>query len=97
MQSPWLAILLILAAGAIFVLLPTVLSTFYEYRRKRSVMCPELGRSAEIGVDAGRAARSSMFGRLRLKVESCTFWPERTGCDESCLGDIEPASPRFPA
>ena len=95
MQSPWFAILLILAAGAVFVLLPTVLTTFYEYRRKWSVTCPELGRSAEIGVDAGRAARSSMFGRLRLKVLSCSFWPERKGCDEGCLRNLEPPAGRF--
>ena len=97
MQSPWLAILLILAAGALFVVLPTVLSTFFEYRSKRSVICPELRRSAKIGVDAGRAARSSMFGRLRLRVESCPFWPERGGCDQACLRDLERAAGTFPA
>ena len=89
MTSPGLAILLIVAAGAVFVLLPTVLTTFYDYRSKRSVICPELRRRAEIGVDAGKAARSSIFGRLRLRVESCTFWPERQGCGEACLEGLE--------
>ena len=97
MQSPWLAVLLILTAGAVFVLLPTMLTTLYEYREKKSVTCPEMGRTAEIGVDAGRAARSSMFGRLRLKVQSCTFWPERKGCHEDCLRSLESPAQKFPA
>jgi hypothetical protein len=97
MTSPGLAILLILAAGAVFVLLPTVLSTFYDYRSKRSVICPELRRRAQIGVDAGRAARSSIFGRLRLRVESCTFWPERSGCGEACLQGLDTPPGQFPA
>ena len=95
MESLWLAILLILAVGVVFVLLPTILSTFYDYRRKRSVICPELQRTAEIGVDAGRAARSSLFGRLRLRVESCTFWPERRGCAQACLRSLEPPAEPF--
>ena len=95
MQSPWLAILLILGAGAIFVLLPTVLTTFYECRQKKSVTCPEMGRPAEIGLDAGLAARSSMFGRVYLKVQSCSFWPERKGCHEDCLRSLEAPAATF--
>ena len=97
MPSPGLAVLLILAAGFFFVVLPTVLTTFYDYRRSRSVTCPELGSPADIGVDAGTAARSSMFGRLRLKVVSCTFWPERRGCHEACLRSLEPPAGTFSA
>ena len=40
-QSPGLLILAIFAAGALFVLLPVMLTTFYDYRRKKSVVCPE--------------------------------------------------------
>jgi hypothetical protein len=97
MESPGLAILLILAAGAVFVVLPTVLTTFFEYRRPKSVQCPELGRAAEIGVDAGKAARTSLLGRLRLRVESCTFWPARRGCDQACVKSLEPAAWKFQA
>jgi hypothetical protein len=97
MLGPGLAIVLILAAGAILVVVPTILTTFFEYRSLRRVSCPELGRTAVIGVDAAKAARNSLFGRIRLRVESCSFWPARRGCDQACLESLEPATPRFQA
>jgi hypothetical protein len=97
MQSLWLAILLILAAGVIFVLLPVALTTFYDYRRRKSVICPKAGRPAEIGLHAGRAARSAVLGRLRLRVESCSLWPERRGCGEACLRSFEEPVEQSPA
>jgi hypothetical protein len=89
--------MLILAAGAVFVVLPTALTTFFDYRSKKSVICPELGRTAKVGVDAGKAVRTSLFGRIRLRVESCSFWPARRGCDQACLGSLEPPAGTFPA
>ncbi len=89
-RFPGLLILAILAAGALFVLVPVTLTTFFEYRRKKSVTCPEAGCPAEIGLDAGRAARSAAFGRLSLRVEACSLWPERSGCEQACLRSPEP-------
>jgi hypothetical protein len=89
-QFPGLLILAILAAGALFVLIPVTLTTFDEYRRKKSVICPETGCAAEVGVDAGKAMRSAAFGRLSLRVETCSLWPERKGCDQACLRSSEP-------
>lgn len=93
-QSPGLLILAIFAAGAFFVLLPVMLTTFYDYRRKKSVVCPEARCAAEVGVDAGKAARGAAFGRLWLKVETCSLWPGREGCDQGCLRTPVPSEPR---
>jgi hypothetical protein len=89
-QSPGLLILALLAAGALFVLLPVTLLTFYESRRKKSVTCPETGCGAEIELDAARAARSAAFGRVSLRVACCSLWPGRAGCDQACLRAAEP-------
>lgn len=90
-QSPGLLILAVLAAGLLFVIVPVTLTTFYEYRRKRNVVCPETGRSAEIGVDAGKATRGAAFGFRTLKIEDCSLWPDRKGCQEGCLRVTSPS------
>lgn len=90
-QSPGLLILAVLAAGLFFVVVPVTLTTFYEYRRKRRVVCPETGRHAEIGVDAGKATRGAAFGLRTLQVEDCSLWPDRKGCHEGCLRAPSPA------
>lgn len=90
-QSPWFLILAILAVGMFFVVLPVALTTFSQYRRKFTVICPETGCPAEIGVDAGRATRGAVFGRLSLRAQTCSLWPERGGCEQGCLRSPEPA------
>ena len=90
-QSPGLLILAVLAAGILFVVLPVTLTAYFEYRRKKTVTCPETGSRAEIGVDAGKATRGAAFGLRTLKVEDCSLWPERRGCQESCLRTAQPA------
>ena len=85
MNTPWITIAAIVSLGGLFVLLPVVLHAFQRYRYKRVVKCPETGGLAEVDVDAPRAALSSAFGRVRLRVKNCTLWPKRRGCRESCL------------
>ncbi len=89
MPSPWTIIIAVLALGAFYVLFPVVLTTFLRYRGRRALTCPETGRPAEVGVDAARAAAGSAFGKLALRVKSCSLWPERRGCAQSCLETSE--------
>jgi hypothetical protein len=96
-MAVWMAIVLILAAGAGFVLLPVTLTAFYEYSGRKSVTCPETGGAAEVGLDGGRAARGAVFGRLRLRVESCSLWPERRKCAQACLRSVAPPVVQFQA
>jgi hypothetical protein len=93
-QSPGLLIFAVFAAGFLFVVVPVALATFYEYRRKKSVVCPETERPAEVSVDAGRATRGAAFGLRSLKVEDCSLWPDRKGCQEACLRATPPAEAR---
>lgn len=90
-HSPGSLILAILASGLFFVLVPVVLLTFYEYRRKRTVICPHAGCASEIGVDTARAMRGAAFGRPSLRIAECSLWPARNGCDQSCLRASQPA------
>lgn len=90
-QSPGSLILAILASGLFFVLLPVLLLTFSEFRRKKTVICPHAGCATEVGVDTGRAMRSAAFGRVSLRVTECSLWPARKGCDQSCMRASQPA------
>ena len=59
---------------------------------KRVLSCPETGEAVGVDLDAGRAAASSLLGgRPALSLTDCTRWPERAGCDQACLRQIEGA------
>jgi len=89
MNAPWVVIAAIVGVGACYVLLPVVGDTFRRFRTKKSLRCPVTGGEAEVGVDAGRAALTSAFGRVLLRVKNCSLWPERKGCAQDCLSQPE--------
>jgi hypothetical protein len=91
MESPGLVILAILGIGAVTVLLPVALSSFSRNQRPRVVVCPRTQGPATIGLDPGRAAAGSIFGKSWLTVERCTLWPENGGCDQGCVPPARPA------
>lgn len=59
------------------------ISTFLKYRGKRLVTCPENAETAAVSVDAIHAAFSD------VRLSACSRWPERQGCDQRCLAQIE--------
>ena len=94
MEHPILVILTVLGIGVLFVVLPVVLTTLSEKREPFSVVCPEAGTRARVRVDAGRAARGAVIGRLALRAETCSLWPEKSGCAQRCLAAASaPPSP----
>lgn len=53
--------------------------------------CPRDGQKATVTFDVNRAARTEAFGIPRhLRLTSCTFWPERGGCDQHCIKQVAP-------
>ncbi|MBI4561631.1 MAG: hypothetical protein HY724_06260 [Candidatus Rokubacteria bacterium] len=89
MKAPWIVLAAIAAVAVVYVLLPVIVSTFVRFRAKRRLECPETGASAEVGVDARWAALTSAFRHPLLRVRSCSLWPKREGCGESCLSAEE--------
>jgi hypothetical protein len=76
---------LVFGLGILYVLVPVVLDVYRQYRRSRTVLCPEEGREARIEFDARRAAISAAYGAPKLEIVGCSFWPERGGCAQSCI------------
>ncbi len=92
MEYPILVILGVLAIGLVTVVLPVVLTTLTDHREPKSLPCPETGLPANVQVDAGRAVRGAIFGRVRLAVQNCSRWPERAACGQGCLTPLVEAA-----
>jgi hypothetical protein len=60
-------------------------------RGKRLVACPETGRPAVVQLDLRYSALPSAFGRPHFRLKGCSRWPERRGCGQVCLSDLESA------
>jgi hypothetical protein len=69
-----------------------LLITWLRQRGARAIVCPENRRPAGVTVDAGHAALRGFLGTERFRLSSCSRWPERAGCGQECLSQIE-ASP----
>ncbi len=50
---------------------------------------PRTERSVAVEVDAAHAALSAPQGHPELRLEDCTRWPEKAGCGQECLSQIE--------
>jgi hypothetical protein len=64
---------------------------YWRFRGRRVVVCPETRRPVAVEVDAGHAAVTAFMGGRELVLDSCTRWPERAGCDQACVFQIERA------
>lgn len=99
MSAPWIVLVAIVALAAVYVLLPVVGAVFVRYRGTRGLTCPETGADAKVRVDARWAAFTAAFRHPILRVKSCSLWPEKSGCEQSCLGlpESEKREPLRPA
>lgn len=89
-------VLLIVAAVVVAVFAGTVfyraVRLWWKYSGARVITCPENHRPAGISVDAAHAAARPFAGSPQLRLSSCSRWPERAGCGQQCLSQVE-ASP----
>jgi hypothetical protein len=83
-----ISVLLVVALG---YLLFRSLRAYLKLRGKRLVTCPETQKPAAVDLDAGRLARNAAFRTVQLRLSECSRWPERQGCGQECLRQIEAA------
>lgn len=77
--------------GVLWLFGRRIVKAWLAYRGTRIVVCPENREMVAVEVDARHAALSAPGGRLDLRLETCTRWPEKQGCGQECLGQIETA------
>jgi len=82
---------LALAALGFFLSLREYRIALADAGGSHEIICPRDGRPATIAFDARRAARTEAFGiPHHLRLTTCTFWPEREGCDQRCIKQAAP-------
>ena len=80
-------IILVIAFSAVGFL--WVLPAWRGVRGKKCVTCPETGQSATVEVDAARVAVSAWGGVPDVRLKDCSRWPEKAGCGQDCLLQLE--------
>jgi hypothetical protein len=79
------------AAGISMFLLIRMARGYTKYRGVRVITCPETRRAAGVVMDAWHAAATMIHRTPGLRLQSCTRWPERAGCGQECIRQIEAA------
>lgn len=79
------AVIGILVASALLIL-ALFMRSWFRLRGDRVITCPENRQCAGVRVDA---VHGTFTGSLRL--QDCTRWPEKAGCGQECLAQIEAA------
>jgi hypothetical protein len=65
--------------------------TYFKLKGKMLITCPETEMPAAVDVDAKDAAEHSILTQPHLRLSDCSRWPERRGCGQECLSQIEAA------
>ena len=76
-------------AGVILFRVFPMVHSYFKFRGKRLITCPETHRHEAVEVDAGKAAIKAFVGDPALRLEECSRWPERHDCGQECLRQIE--------
>jgi len=63
--------------------------TYLEFRGERLIECPENHKPAAVRVAVGKAALEAAVGNEQLRLSACSRWPEKQGCGQECLSQIE--------
>ena len=77
--------------GAALVLAAVIALRLIRFRDVRVATCPEARDTVALRLDSWRATVGSIVGKSRLRVRSCTHWPERDACAQRCLAEVERA------
>lgn len=77
--------------GFLYVWVRAGVPAFLSYRGTRVVKCPENGNVAAVAVDARHAAATAFRRQPELRLAACSRWPEKEGCGQECLRQIEAA------
>ncbi|HLV86083.1 MAG TPA: hypothetical protein VKV39_03845 [Candidatus Sulfotelmatobacter sp.] len=83
-----LAVILLAVGLFVFRAIPGV-RAYLDFRGRRLVTCPETSNTAAVQVDSGQAAAGAFLSEPTLRLKECSRWPERQGCGQECLQQIE--------
>jgi hypothetical protein len=82
-------ILVIVAVAAVLATAVPFVMAWFRARGARLVTCPVTQQPVRVELDPLEAGVNSILGGWRTHLKSCTHWPERQGCGQECLLQIE--------
>ena len=65
---------------------------YSRLRGERLVTCPETQKAAAVDYDTKHLVKEVLFGTPSVRLGECSRWPERQGCGQECLQQIEVSS-----
>ncbi len=84
-----------LLAIVAYVFFGEFLRTWFRFRGVRLIVCPENYQPAAVKVDALRAAKwAALSGEADVRLKTCSRWPEKQGCAQECVCQIEESPER---
>jgi hypothetical protein len=83
--------LMLAVVAAVGLLVAAVVSGWSAVRGAHIVECPETHAPVTVHLDARKALKGSLRGAPLLEVSDCSRWPERAGCGQECLAQMESA------
>jgi len=83
-----IAVLVLAVALFVFRAVPGV-RAYFKFRGQRLVTCPETHAPEAVNVAAREAGLGTFFNEPTLHLDRCSRWPEREGCGQDCLQQIE--------
>ena len=78
----------VLFAAALIFGLAVATGAYARFRGERVITCPENKQPAAVHLNMSKVARKAMLGKLDLRLDQCSRWPERAGCGQDCLSQI---------
>ena len=65
--------------------------TWWQMRGTRLITCPETLAPAAVEVDVRHLVATNLAGLREFHLRDCSRWPERKGCGQMCLSEIDQA------
>ena len=78
-----------LVAGLLLFVVTRGVRSYLRYRGKWLITCPENQQPAAVEVDALKAGYEAAVHGPHLELTQCSRWPEKQGCMQECLRQIE--------
>lgn len=86
-----MSLTILVLAGLAVLASAIALRTWWSMRGTRLVTCPENQETVAVELQAARAAVTGVGRHPTLRLRDCTRWPEKEGCGQDCLREIEAA------
>lgn len=79
---------MLLIGLVVLVYVGLAVANYIRMRGARIIECPENHQPAAVKVDASHAAMTAVWESPDIRLQTCSRWPEREGCDQACTAQI---------